>query len=162
MRREVLVNGEPAQIRWEGDRLRYDRDGGHSVSSNYSIEALEPGTFSVRIGTKQYRVTLGAKGEVSVNGRTLKMEVFDPRDLRGSGRSASGKGRQEIQSPMPGKVIRLLVAAGDTVEAGQGLVVVEAMKMQNEMKSPKAGKVVEIRTKPEATVGAGDVLMVVE
>jgi biotin carboxyl carrier protein len=63
---------------------------------------------------------------------------------------------------MPGKVIRVLVAAGDPVEAGQGLVVVEAMKMQNEMKSPKAGRVVEVKTKPHAAVAAGDVLVVVE
>jgi biotin carboxyl carrier protein len=63
---------------------------------------------------------------------------------------------------MPGKVIRVLVAPGDTVEEGQGLVVVEAMKMQNEMKSPKAGRVVEVRARADATVGAGEILVVVE
>jgi biotin carboxyl carrier protein len=63
---------------------------------------------------------------------------------------------------MPGKVIRVLVSVGDTVELGQGLVVVEAMKMQNEMKSPKAGRIVEVKTKPHAAVAAGDVLVVVE
>jgi biotin carboxyl carrier protein len=63
---------------------------------------------------------------------------------------------------MPGKVIRVLVAAGDAVEEGQGLVVVEAMKMQNEMKSPKSGRVAEVRARPDATVGAGEVLVVVE
>jgi biotin carboxyl carrier protein len=63
---------------------------------------------------------------------------------------------------MPGKVIQVLVAVGDTVEAGQGLVVVEAMKMQNEMKSPKAGRIVEVKTKRDAAVAAGDVLVVVE
>jgi biotin carboxyl carrier protein len=63
---------------------------------------------------------------------------------------------------MPGKVIRVLVSIGDTVELGQGLVVVEAMKMQNEMKSPKAGRIVEVKTKADAAVAAGDVLVVVE
>ena len=63
---------------------------------------------------------------------------------------------------MPGKVVRILVAQGEAVQEGQGLVVVEAMKMQNEMKSPKAGRVVELRTRPDATVGAGEVLVVVE
>jgi biotin carboxyl carrier protein len=59
-------------------------------------------------------------------------------------------------------VIRILVGPGDAVEEGQGLVVVEAMKMQNEMKSPKSGKVAEVRARPEATVSAGEVLVVVE
>jgi biotin carboxyl carrier protein len=58
--------------------------------------------------------------------------------------------------------VRVLVAAGDAVEAGQGLIVVEAMKMQNEMKSPKAGTVVEIKTKDGATVAAGEILIVIE
>ena len=68
----------------------------------------------------------------------------------------------EIAAMMPGKVVRVLVAEGDEVEAGAGLVVVEAMKMQNEMKSPKSGRVVEVKIKPEATVAAGEVLMVIE
>ena len=63
---------------------------------------------------------------------------------------------------MPGKVVRLLVAVGDQVTPGQGLIVVEAMKMQNEMKSPKTGTVVEIKTKDGATVSAGEILIVIE
>jgi biotin carboxyl carrier protein len=63
---------------------------------------------------------------------------------------------------MPGKVIRLLVNAGDAVEVGQGLVVVEAMKMQNEMKASRPGRVVEVRTRAGDTVGAGDALLVIE
>jgi biotin carboxyl carrier protein len=63
---------------------------------------------------------------------------------------------------MPGKVVRVLVSVGDPVEPGQGLIVVEAMKMQNEMKSPKAGIVVEIKTKDGATVAAGEILVVIE
>ncbi len=63
---------------------------------------------------------------------------------------------------MSGKVIRVLVAQGDMVEEGQGLVVVEAMKMQNEMKSPKAGRVAEVRARPDSTVGTGEILVVVE
>ena len=63
---------------------------------------------------------------------------------------------------MPGKVIRTLVSQGDMVEAGQGIAVVEAMKMQNEMKSPKAGRVVELKAAAGDTVSAGSVLAVVE
>jgi biotin carboxyl carrier protein len=61
---------------------------------------------------------------------------------------------------MPGKVVRVLVGEGDVVEVGQGLVVVEAMKMQNEMKALRGGNVVEVRVRDGDTVSAGDVLVV--
>jgi biotin carboxyl carrier protein len=162
MKRDVLANGLPAKINIECGRVRYDRDGQRSVLTDFELLPTEPGSYWVRLGPNSYRVTLGPNGQVSVNGRTIQMEVFDPRDLRTTGRGSSKDGRQEIQSPMPGKVIRILAAVGDTVEEGQGLVVVEAMKMQNEMKSPKAGKVVEVRARAEATVAAGEVLLVIE
>jgi biotin carboxyl carrier protein len=63
---------------------------------------------------------------------------------------------------MPGRVVRVLVEAGDEVEEGQGVVVIEAMKMQNELKSPKAGRVVRLGAAVGDTVGSGDVLVVVE
>jgi biotin carboxyl carrier protein len=63
---------------------------------------------------------------------------------------------------MPGRVVRLLVEAGETVEEGQGVVVIEAMKMQNELKSPKAGRVIRVGAGVGDTVGSGDVLVVVE
>ena len=63
---------------------------------------------------------------------------------------------------MPGKVVRVLVAPGDAVEAGQGLIVVEAMKMQNEMKASRAGRVAAVPAKEGATVAAGDVLATIE
>ena len=162
MKRDVIINGHPSKIQIEGDRLRYDRDGERSVLADFEIQLTEPGTHWVRLGPRSYRVTVGPNGQIAVNGQTLQMEVFDPRDLRSATRGAAKDGRQEIQSPMPGKVVRLLVQVGDTVEEGQGLVVVEAMKMQNEMKSPKSGKVLEVRTRPDATVGAGEVLVVIE
>ena len=162
MKRDVLANGLTAKIHIEGGRVRYDREDAHSVVSDFEIQPLEPGSYWVRLGKSSYRVMLGPKGQVTVNGRSMQMEVFDPRDLRSTGRSAANQGRQEILSPMPGKIIRVLAAVGDTVEEGQGLVVVEAMKMQNEMKSPKAGTVLEVRTRADATVGAGEVLLVIE
>ena len=111
---------------------------------------------------RSLRVTVGPAGEVSVNGRSLRMEVFDPRNLRAGAQTSAQPGRQRISAPMPGKVVRVLVVPGDAVEAGQGLVVVEAMKMQNEMKAPQAGRVVEVHTQADATVAAGDILIVVE
>jgi biotin carboxyl carrier protein len=90
-------------------------------------------------------------------------EIVDPRVWRGRKQGAlEAEGRQQISAPMPGKVIRLLVAAGDNVESGQGLIVVEAMKMQNEIKSPKNGKVERLLVKEGQNVNAGDALAWVE
>jgi biotin carboxyl carrier protein len=68
------------------------------------------------------------------------------------------EGRQQITAPMPGKVVRILKNAGVAVEAGEGLLVVEAMKMQNEIRSPKRGKVEKILVKEGQAVNAGEVL----
>jgi biotin carboxyl carrier protein len=83
--------------------------------------------------------------------------------LRAAGAGgAQNQGRAVVVASIPGKIVRVLVEEGAAVEAGDGLVVVEAMKMQNELKSPKAGTVVELRARAGATVNAGDVLVVVE
>jgi biotin carboxyl carrier protein len=103
-------------------------------------------TVDVIVGTTQYAVTL-----------------TDPRRLRGaSGMAAHADEAARIIAPMPGKVVRVMVEVGDVVTAGAGILVVEAMKMQNEMKSPKAGTVVALNVQAGATVNSGDVLAVVE
>lgn len=162
MKRDVLVGGAAAEIEVDAGRVRYEREGAEPVAGEFEVRALDAGTYWVRIGERSFRVMPGSDGRVSVNGVSLEMEVFDPRDLRAAGRGASKDGRQEIVSPMPGKVVRVLVAAGDVVEEGQGVVVVEAMKMQNEMKAPKSGKVTDVRARAEATVAANEVLVVIE
>ncbi len=100
---------------------------------------------------------------VLVNARVQKLELLDERKLRL--RQATGKfsleGPQRIDAPMPGKVVRVLVKAGDEVTEGQALVVVEAMKMENELKSPKAGKVLELLAVEGAAVEAGAKLVVI-
>jgi biotin carboxyl carrier protein len=116
----------------------------------------------VLMDRRSYTVTSLGGGEVSVNGRVFRVEVFDPRSMRGRKAAGVTEGRQAVAAPMPGRVIRVLVEAGQEVEAGQGLIVVEAMKMQNEMKSPKAGRVIEVKAIDGATVAAGDVLVVIE
>jgi len=160
VKRQVTVNGRSGRIEIEGSRLRYVREADGEnvvVEGEFSVEGT-----SVLLNGRSYRVIRGTAKEVWVNGRVLAMEVFDPRDLRPGQGAIANHGRQEIAASMPGKVIRVLVGPGDTVEEGQGLVVVEAMKMQNEMKSPKSGRVAEVRVRPDATVGAGEVLVVVE
>jgi biotin carboxyl carrier protein len=101
--------------------------------------------------------------EVTTNNRTYSVVLSDPKRLRGGGsRSVHSDAAAEIVAPMPGKVVRVLVEAGSEIEAGAGIVVVEAMKMQNALKSPKAGKIASINVVAGETVNAGQVLAVVE
>jgi biotin carboxyl carrier protein len=91
------------------------------------------------------------------------VELRDPRSLRSRQKAVvDEKGPRKILAPMPGRIVRLLVAENASVEAGQGLLVVEAMKMQNEIKSPKKGIVKQIATTPGTSVNPGDVLAIVE
>jgi len=98
-----------------------------------------------------------------VGSTRFAIEIHDPRSLRARRGSAQDeKGPRKIVAPMPGRVVRLLVGENAEVEAGQGIVVVEAMKMQNEIKSPKKGIVKKITAAAGAAVNAGDVLAIVE
>ena len=98
-----------------------------------------------------------------VGSTRFAVELRDPRSLRSrKGGAQDEKGPRKIVAPMPGRVVRLLVAEQAEVEAGQGIVVVEAMKMQNEIKSPKKGVVKKITAAAGAAVNAGDVLAIVE
>ena len=162
---EVLIGSRMARLNVDGSRFRYEREDGEVIERDFSVTTLAPGSFSILIAGRSYEAVAAPEsktGEIVVNGRSFAVEVFDPREMRGRKSAGAGEGRQNIAAMMPGKVVRILVAQGDEVEAGQGLVVVEAMKMQNEMKSPKAGRVIEVKTKPDATVTAGEVLMVIE
>jgi biotin carboxyl carrier protein len=99
---------------------------------------------------------------LTVANREWQVEIRDPREWR---RNRSGvaeaEGRQQVLAPMPGKIVRVLVGAGDAVEAKQGLLVVEAMKMQNEIRSPKSGTVERLLVNEGQTVNAGEVLAII-
>jgi biotin carboxyl carrier protein len=101
---------------------------------------------------------------VSVRDHVFPVEIADERRmrLRAAGLKPGAEGRQTIDAPMPGKIVRVLVAVGDEVTQGQGLVVVEAMKMENELRSPKDGTVVELAAVEGQTVEGGAQLVVVE
>jgi biotin carboxyl carrier protein len=159
---DVAIDGRPARLSVEGTRFRYERGEGENLKHDFSIEPAGLGRFSVLAGARSYEVTLLSSGEISVNGRVFRVEAFDPRGLRARERGGESQGRQKIVASMPGRVIRVLVELNQEVEAGQGLIVVEAMKMQNEMKSPQAGKVVGVKTAPGAAVAAGEVLVEIE
>jgi biotin carboxyl carrier protein len=123
--------------------------------------------MSLLVGTRSVRceVEPAKDGRVAVlvGDEVHALEILDERRLRL--RRASGKftleGPQRVDSPMPGKVVRVLVKQGDQVQEGQALLVVEAMKMENELKSPKTGVVKELHAQEGQPVEAGAKLAVV-
>ena len=124
-----------------------------------------PDVVSLRIGNLAYEIKSERVANdfyLWVGDTRFAVEVRDPRSLRGRSRAADDHGPRKITAPMPGKVVRLLVHEGDDVEAGAGVAVVEAMKMQNEIKSPKKGTIQKLLVSAGAAVNAGDVLAIVE
>ena len=109
----------------------------------------------------------GATGDfdVHVTGRTVPVQVRQAGSFGRQNRGAigaSGSGPQRVTAPMPGKIVRLLVKAGDQVTVRQGLVVVEAMKMENELRAARDGRVREVSVPRAQSVDAGTVLLVVD
>jgi biotin carboxyl carrier protein len=134
---------------------------------DYKLEFFSPeeGIYTFLDGDRVYEVQVTPLAEgtmrVQIGSRVIATRIVDKRQKRSSVDHAI-EGRQNLVAPMPGRVVRIQLAAGDQVAIGQGIVVVEAMKMQNEIKSPKAGRVVEIRVVEGETVNANQVLAVVE
>jgi biotin carboxyl carrier protein len=129
--------------------------------------ALDHGAVSMLVDGTSYGVEFDEQGDdvlVMVRGQVNRIDVADERRLRlrAGGAAFSVEGKQVIAAPMPGKVVKVLVKLGDEVKEGQGLVVVEALKMENELKSPKAGKVVELPAKEGTAVEINAKLVVVE
>lgn len=139
---------------------------GEGPEREANVEVPEPGVYSILLEGRSYDARVEDRPDgvlvVVIDGYRFEIEVSDPRRwTRKSGRRG-GAGVQSISTPMPGKVVRVLISPGDAVAAGQGLVVVEAMKMQNELKAIRAGKVVTVPAKEGATVVAGEVLATIE
>jgi biotin carboxyl carrier protein len=122
--------------------------------------------LSVLIGGKAYEIKrehTATDMHLWVGSVRYLAELRDPRSLRSrKGAGADEKGPKKLLAPMPGKVVRVLIGEQHAVEAGQSVLVVEAMKMQNEIKSPKTGTVQKIVATEGANVNAGDVLAIVE
>ena len=133
-----------------------------------SADAVEiaPNIISLLLEGQSFEITVTPSPDGKLNLQTgmheFTAQVVDPRAWSGGRRgNVEAEGRQQVVAPMPGKVARILVKAGDPVEAGQGLLVVEAMKMQNEIRSPKSGTVERVLAKEGQPVNAGEVLCVV-
>jgi biotin carboxyl carrier protein len=137
------------------------------VSHTVDARVLDHGAVSLLVDGRSHDVELDESGDevqVLVGSELLIVDVADERAVRlRAGRAGfSVSGKAVVTAPMPGKLVRVLVAPGDQVAEGQGLVVVEAMKMENELKSPKAGTVIEVFAREGSTVEANAKLLTVE
>jgi len=144
MKYDVRISGKTrtVELKRDGTRWQIALDGAPADAD--AIE-IGPGIFSILLNGQSHEIRVAPNPDGSLT-------------LHDGPREFEAEGRQQIVAPMPGKVIRLLVKPGDKVEAGQGLLVVEAMKMQNEVKSPKTGTVEKLLAKESQAVNAGDIL----
>ena len=163
---DVTIDGKPYRV-----ELLRSRDGLQVTVDGrpVAVDAVlaERDVLSLLVEGRSYdikREQTGQSEHVIVRGISFTAEVRDPRSLRARRAAAAGstEGPKKVVSPMPGKVVRILAPAGTKVEAGEGVIVVEAMKMQNEIKSPKAGTVQQVLAQEGAAVNAGEALAIVE
>lgn len=153
----------PLEIRRDGDAWRFQLDG--SAERRAEVSESEPAVYSVLLDGRSYDAHVEESEDglvVTIAGERFEIGVRDPRRWSRKSGGLGAEGRHNVTAPMPGKVVRVLVAPGDTVTAGQGLLVVEAMKMQNEMKAVRPGTVVSITAQEGATVAPGEVLATIE
>jgi biotin carboxyl carrier protein len=167
MKLTAEINNEIREItvRREGDKVFATVN-----DKNYELEAHQTAanTYLFKLDGRVYECyvapeTAGGQSQVTVGAGSYEFTLVDPKRLRSAGGAhAHGEGVAEIVANMPGKVVRILVSVGDEVKTKDGVIVVEAMKMQNEMRSPKDGVVKEINFSEGDTVNTGDVLVVIE
>ncbi len=161
---DAEINGDISVIEFD------ERDGRCKAvvdGRRYDVEVARPrdGAYQIFVGDSVYQASVfdSQSGTVSVRlrGRDYVVLLAD-RKHRRPATDSTVEGRQSLVSPMHGKVVRLLAAEGEEVAAGEGVLVVEAMKMQNEIKAAQRGKLIEIRVSEGDTVEAGQILAVIE
>ncbi|MEO8596792.1 MAG: biotin/lipoyl-containing protein [Candidatus Solibacter sp.] len=138
---------------------------GDAAPREANVKVAEPGVYTILLDGRSYDVFVEDAPSgmvVSVEGHRFEIEARDPRRWSRKAAAAGMGAVQSIVSPMPGKVIRVLAAPGDQVAAGQDIVIVEAMKMQNELKAARAGKVLTVPAREGHTVSAGELLATLE
>jgi acetyl/propionyl-CoA carboxylase alpha subunit len=168
---EVEVGGRTVSVAVE----RTDRAGRFRITLNGAarlVDVSPTGEFGLSLleevdgglSSRDFQIVpTGRHGEllVRLEGRTSDVIVNGRRSAHADG-ALHGHGQVTIVAPMPGRIVRVLAAAGDAVEARQPVIVVEAMKMENELRAPRAGRITEIAVTPGASVEAGRILAVIE
>ena len=158
----------------DGERIDIELNAGRNNSieaeingRRYMFEAktIEPGVYWFNWQNRSMEVAVTPNGEgysVSLGERRLTVEMIDARTALRKAAQHGPAGLIEIRAPMPGKIVKVLISEGAEVQHNQGILVMEAMKMQNEIKAPKQGVVKKLGVAEGAAVNAGDLLATVE
>lgn len=163
---EVEDRKRSIEIKRNGDVVFAEIDG-----RRYELEVSEPekGVYLFKKEGRTFEVAVtppkvpGEPFHTRLRNEELEIRIIDPKRLRSAvADHVHGDGHAEIKTAMPGKVVRIIAMAGTEVRKGDGVIVVEAMKMQNEIKSPKDGVVKEVRVSEGVAVNAGDILAVID
>jgi biotin carboxyl carrier protein len=161
---DVTVNGRDYRV--ELEQADIGSWAGLVNGERVTVNAANTGSgmLSMLIGGESYEIVASpAQQQITIGGVRYSVEVRDPRSWRARrARAGAQDGAKKITAPMPGKVVRVIAQPGTEVEQGEGVIVIEAMKMQNELKSPKKGKVARVLVDEGEAVNAGDVLAVIE
>ena len=165
---------QQVEVRLDGQTYTLDWHQISALATNEKGQKLAGGRYSLLIAGTSYEVFVrhiskpeekeSQSYEIQLAGQTFEVQVEDERVrlLTGITRSGASHNMARIQAPMPGLVVNTLVEPGDTVEAGQAVVVLEAMKMENDLPAPIAGHIKEVRVQKRQTVDQGQVLVIIE
>ena len=166
MRYSATVDGTEHEV--EVEELEAHKLRIHLGSQTYEVDLRKAslGSYSLLIGNRSLDLEVNREGDqflvLSRHGATRVTLIDHARRAIAQRSAREVSGRVEIKAMMPGRVVQVLAKPGDDVETGQGVLIVEAMKMENELKAPKSGKVLEIRVSVGQTVEKGDILAVIE
>lgn len=165
MRSQVIIGKKTFQIELfpqANGRVKVALEGRELL---VDVEVLPGGSYSLLLDGKHFEIDADVNAEGVVlerRGSRAWAEIIDPRAQVAGGRRGAGTGPVVLKSPMPGKVIKLMARVGELVQAGSGLVVIEAMKMQNELKAPITGTLTEIFAQEGASVETNGKLLKLE
>jgi biotin carboxyl carrier protein len=154
----IYCGGGAPDSRIDADTLSLIDAGSQAIAREITIERDRRGEMRVMVQGKSFHVTVETRAEKK--GRMPLSQEVAARKIPVP--SSGANGPQKIVAPMPGRVVRVLVAPGDRIVAGQGVVVMEAMKMENELRSPKDGVVREVAVVEGAAIDTGTVVAVIE
>ena len=157
----LRVEASRLEVRPHDELFEVEIDG---LKKIVSISWISPAHLSILLEGKSYNVEVerfGKKYQVTTRGEIYEFGVTDEREVITTEKMQAG-GRLVITAPMPGLVVEIMCSDGEQVEAGQGILVLEAMKMQNEITAPASGIITGIPVESGASVNLGDNLFIIE